>query len=387
MGIELDTKGIVVFTNVSSQYNTDTGIAIETLGAVTFKNVDAIGNDGYGASVTTSGAFITLLPVGTANSFNENALDGLKVNAGGLITLNRVEAEYNGTRDGFGDPVTFAYGVILNNSSNGTGLVPVVINDLTADGNTLDGSNILTTSAITLTNITANDNNQFGVHAQQLPAISSTLFPIVTLTNISVGNNVFDGIYVDARGSIVAGKLNAYSNLDSGIVLSNTGGKGSVTILNTLGANSALFNGADSGVGLFISSNGIVTVTGFDVSGNDSDGLVVNNSTAPIVSAVNLSNIVTRNNNGTGIAAISTGIVTINNSLSINNTEHGISVLSHSNTFINNTASINNDRAGIYVDLDDTDTLKLTNSTWFGNLQDPVLNDDNLMYDCNLTIV
>ena len=79
---------------------------------------------------------------------------------------------------------------------------------------------------------------------------------------------------------------------------------------------------------------------------------------------------------GNGLNIWTTGVSTINGSWSIGNHGDGIKLNTTNNTFINNTASIMNDYSGIYVIMDPLKILKLTNSTWFGNVRNPGSIDD-----------
>jgi len=150
-------------------------------------------------------------------------------------------------------------------------------------------------------------------------------------------------------------------------------------MLNTLGykTNVMVANGQS---GVYISSNGAVTVNQLESIYNTLDGLdVTNDSTATVKPAVTLNNIITRYNT-VGLYVKSTGVVTINTSWSTNNTGDGIAVHTNNNVNILNTASIMNDRSGIWVENSaGKPTLKLTGSAWFGNLRNPVIGDKNLL--------
>ena len=71
-----------------------------------------------------------------------------------------------------------------------------------------------------------------------------------------------------------------------------------MTILNTLGGNSAWVNG---GTGVNIQSNGAVNVTGLETVYNGVDGLDVHNNYTASTPLVTLNSIISRYNTGMGI--------------------------------------------------------------------------------------
>jgi hypothetical protein len=386
-GLTVVSSGAVSFTDVFSRNSNGEGISILTDGAVTFKNVTAENNNGFGAYVNTAGSFTTIQPTTGWNYFSNNVSDGLYVVASDKITLAKVRSERNGRRNGDGSISEYANGIFLTNASNGTGLVPVVLTNVVAMDNTVRGIEVFTTSAITVTNIEARNNAITGLALNQGsgPAVA----PAVTLTQVFATGNGFDGVYVEVRGNIIVTKIDASGNSGGGAVLMNHAGTGTVTILNTKGMNFASFNG---GVGMDIRSRGAVTVTGIETAGNGQDGLVIRNEGAALPAAVTVTSHYARNNGSrdndgntifaaNGLYIRSLGNITVNSSWSYNNTQHGIAISSlGGNVTINNTTGIANNRAGILVDFTDiTKTLKLTNSTWFGNLRRPVFGDRNLV--------
>jgi hypothetical protein len=260
------------------------------------------------------------------------------------------------------------------------------LTNIETNENTLDGLDITTTSAVTITSAQANNNIDNGVIVSQLAG--PVIAPVITLTDIGMFGNGIDGLHVEGYGNIIANKLYANSNGGYGTYLNNEPGTGSVTILNTKGYNFVGFNG---NIGMFIASRGVVTVTGVEALGNAQDGVRIINSNAIVPNAVTVNSLLLRNNGlrddfGTvtvaeGLMIDSDGIVTVNNSWSLGNTHNGYLVATSSNVFFNNSTAIHNDRAGIFVlMLDTSKTLKLTGSTWMGNLRNPSLpTDRNLM--------
>jgi putative surface-exposed virulence protein len=377
-GIYLRSKGAVTFTNVTSNGNGGSGLDISTLGAVSFTNVDAGDNNGYGAYVLTPGTFTTVAPLVSYNNYGNNRLTGLYVEAGGKVTLTKVSSSNNGWRDELtGDPVTDGNGIYILNT-NTLGTAPIVFTDIYSDGNTLDGTYVFTRGAITVTTLQANYNTGFGLYLNQSTALNS-LSPVI-LNKIITDGNGMDGLYTEAKGFITVNKFAAGYNGGTGVNLINNVGSstGTVTVLNTLGGNTAWVNG---GTGVNIQSNGAVNITGLETVYNGVDGLDVHNNYTASTPLVTLNSIISRYNTGMGIYVGSKGIVTLNNSWSVGSGMDGIHLETTNNVFLNNASAIGNDWVGIYVDTTPTSALKLTNSTWFGNLRnDPNVGDRNLMF-------
>ena len=208
-GIFLRSKGAVTLNKVWSGNNGGSGFDIQTLGAVTFNDASATNNQDYGAYVVTPGTFTSNQPNGWYNTFINNGLTGLYIEAGGKVTLTKVRASWNGWRDELtGEPITDAYGIFIFNS-NGLGTSPIVLTDIFTEGNTLDGTRIVTRGAITVTTMETRNNTFNGLYIDQSTAPNS-LNPII-LNKITAENNgsrdefgdvinYGDGIYVNANG-------------------------------------------------------------------------------------------------------------------------------------------------------------------------------------------
>jgi hypothetical protein len=283
----------------------------------------------------------------------------------------------------------------VDNSANLTGTVPVVLTDIHTANNTKDGVHILTTSPITINTLKANDNSNSGAYIQQTAAtpVKAATAVVVTLNDVTVNNNghqywlssdtdAYDGLYVNVVGNIVINRVNSASNSGKGANLSNTAGTGTVTVSGKKTLGTTWF-GMNGGAGLYVQSNGAITISDIELFSN-ADGIVLDNSTSTAVihPAITITKIYTHTNNANGAVLKSKGVVTINNTWSANNANDGLNlIVTNNNIFINNTTSIGNGYTGVYAHTG-TGTLRLTNSTWFGNLKDdPFFGDKNLMYD------
>jgi len=127
-----------------------TGLTISSTNAVTLKNITAMGNKVRGAFINNNIA-LTPKPVtlsGT-NNFSYNKKDGLFIYTKGAITLSNVTAVGN----------TEGIGTYLSNDFSDTKPSAVTIkgtNNFSENG--WDGLRVYTYGAITISNITANDN-------------------------------------------------------------------------------------------------------------------------------------------------------------------------------------------------------------------------------------
>lgn len=386
-GMYLHSYGPVTLVNTESRHNRSDGYDIFTHGAVTFTQVRAYQNDGYGATVTTPATFTILKSTSGPSSFSDNGKTGLNVEVGGKVTIANTRASNNGrwAYDEIGGnwyPDTEAHGMDINNINPAT-RPAVVLTDVMADNNTLDGTLIFTSGPVTVSRLNGNGNQHNGLMIDQTEAPSS-LFPIL-LSGIVTGNNGGSGTYVVGKGNITVSKIDASSNGgDAGLWLQNDilGGTGSVTILNPAGGATTNWVNFNYNNGVSIFSNGAVSVTGLEVTGNNQDksamwqyGLGIESGGAPVT----LNTIISRDNGNRGVIVLSDGVVTINNSWVAANRWDGIHVETPGKVFINNTTSINNNWAGMYLMLSNPLNLVLNNSTWFGNLRNPNPDDRNLM--------
>src|SRR5690606_981076 len=142
----------------------------------------------------------------------------------------------------------------------------------------------------------------------------------VTLTgyNFFIGNVKDDlkvyNAYVPSKGSFVGAitlsNLYAEANGGNGVLAINDGSLPyNVTITGT-----NFFNDNTVGYGLYVESNGVVTVSNITANGNDFDGVFINNTFATTPKAVVITGSNTFNNNKyAGLIIYSYGAITTNN--------------------------------------------------------------------------
>jgi len=240
--------GDVTISDSTFNANRD-GLDVEAVGSITITNVTADSNGSFGAGLIGD-VFVTIN--GSGNSFSGNGDSGVVVGSINSITLTNVTANSNG----LGGAGLYCYGdVTINGSSN------------SFSGNlAYDGLGIFADGAVALTNVTANDNDRFGVAVN--PSLGSVPTG-VTLTNVSVDNNGFVGIYVtDVDGNVTLTDATATNNLDSGIVVGYVSGD---VMLTNVTAEANDYDGADIG---FVDG---VSITGGSFSNNSADGIYVTN--------------------------------------------------------------------------------------------------------------
>ena len=240
-----------------------------------------------------------------------------------------------------------------NNHSGGLLLTTrgaILINSLTASGNTGIGANIANTASLAATpqNVTLtgtnvfNSNSTYGLNLNTFGTIAlsnvtangnqygafldneagSTLVRNVTLSGVNNFNlNQYDGLDVSSLGLISINSITANSNgqsssSGSGAYLSNQipGSTAGVTLTGTNTFNSNWQNG------LFIVSRGAITLNNITANSNGlstgSRGVQIDNtnSLAPVAPGVTLTGINTFNSNkGTGLYVTSKGAITASN--------------------------------------------------------------------------
>ena len=355
-------SGINSFSN-----NQVYGLYLISTGTISLSNISANGNlGGGGATIDNSGASspmnVTLL--GT-NSFNVNFHTGLQILSRGVVTVNALAANGNGS-------VTGGHGVTITNAFSAGISKGVSISGVNSTNNNWEnGVQINSYGAITVSNLTSNGNgsvgNGYGLYITNHGAVTAAP---VTLTGTNVLNNNYDdNLYILSKGFVTVSNVTANgSSHGFGVNIDNTYGTAGVTLsgtnsissnkltnlkINTMGAVSlsnitanSSFSGhgiqvnngslpsvaavAISGVnsasgnwlrGMFVTSRGTISISnltasnnGVGVFGSETHGLYVDNSFVTIPVGVTLSGTNTFNsNNGTNISIFTMGNILINN--------------------------------------------------------------------------
>ncbi len=227
------TGGVTVNTSIFySNYGAspNAGLVVRTNGAVLFNQVDASNNSGFGAYVTVTDPSTASVTINKSVFTSNDGDDGLFVQNRGNITLNGVTASDNSA--------VSANGISLDNHL-GTGTVSVLatLGANTFFYNRLHGLAILSSNAVVIINVTANENRDgtgIGVNTTTAAAGLGT----VTITGVVVKLNEIAGIAINSNGSVTLSSIECISNGlggggSAGIDISTTGGY-NVLVQNSL---------------------------------------------------------------------------------------------------------------------------------------------------------
>jgi hypothetical protein len=207
--------------------NLNTGLEIHSNGAIMLSKPTANDNIGNGAVLDNqqglSAASVTILGYGV---FNGNLvtgpadIGGLAIFSNGNITLNNITANDNtGGIGAYVDNVRFTSGggtdsaLPVNVTLNGTNLF---------NGNGWHGLEVWSDGAITLSNITANDNTGVGAYLN-----NTTNMKTLNLRNIILKgwgtfvNNGLNGLEFYASGSVTLSRITADGNQAAGLGTGN----------------------------------------------------------------------------------------------------------------------------------------------------------------------
>ncbi|MDK2979836.1 MAG: putative surface-exposed virulence protein [Chloroflexota bacterium] len=291
-GLYIWTTGVVSLNGVSATGNYGDGINISDFDSATIKNAITNNNSSYTAyeddgngiyAYTSNAAKVTLVNIQS----NSNAQDGIYIETGGVITATNLEASGNGLN---GVSVTTSNAVTITTSST--------LN------NGLDGLSVSTIKPVKLSTIQSNNNGQNGLgiysyenwiydetedawilagyFAPSSVTITSPKSGGVVMTN-SFSSNGANGLYVMSTGTVAISNLDSYSNASTGLYIDNCllnedtdvcQGKGNVTLNVTISGWKNGF-GSNSGSGIYILSNGVVSISKAVAESNSYDGLYV----------------------------------------------------------------------------------------------------------------
>lgn len=254
--------------------NADTGLDVDSFGVIIMNNVTANGNgtanSEIGADLSNSSAATPMNVTMTGiNTFTDNYAGGLAVYSDGVVSLNSVTANSN-------DDEALSKGVLIDNSGGEGKAV-----NLTGTNNFLDNSGsglqVYSHGAITLNSVTANENGASGVDLQNYLATAQQAVKLLG-TNTFIGN-IDTGLQVTSIGAITANNLTAIGNFNGGVSIDNdeTGSTSASTVTLT-GTHNFSENIMGGGVGLRIRSVGIVTLS--KLTADDNSGTGVNIATS-----------------------------------------------------------------------------------------------------------
>ena len=263
--------------------NGGNGLVIRSTGTIVTNNLDVEGNGGNGATIDNclydgsncnykSPANITL---NGNNQFIGNTDSGLFVTTNGAIKANSLNSSSNGFNGAYlDDQWQYASGGITLTGNN------------TFSTNAAMGLELYSIGAVSLNNLTANNNAGGGYYAEAGGVYINTIASVsMTGTNTfnynGSSSNPYDGLDVEAMGNINLNNVTAIGNADSGTALDNCwldtstnacDGTGSITLTGT---NQFSDNGAygTDNTGLFAGSTKNITLNSVTADNNGSIGV------------------------------------------------------------------------------------------------------------------
>ena len=171
----------------------------------------------------------------------------------------------------------------------------------------------------------------------------------ITLSDVTVKSSSGTGVTItNHKGAVVADQVSADKNTTYGMYVDNTAGTGAVTITNSEFSHNDDASSSTNYAGLYIQSNGVVTLDGISASDNAGNGVEIAAAKSLVVSDS------TFNNNTIGASSAASGhglyvnngnalgTVTLTNVQADNNSMSGIYVITKGNITLTNVNAYNN---------------------------------------------
>ncbi len=314
-GVYINTLGSVTLDGVSASGNNGSGLYILQGNNLTIKNsvfnnnygTPDNGGAGYGVTAAMNGNIILTQVIA-----NDNERTGLDLSTMKAVTFTDVTANGNDVY-GYGAKINVYYG---------TGAVKISHSHFS--DNAYTGLHIDAKGAVTLTSITAEDNNWFGTLVDNCQwngsACSGT--GAVTVTSLAskgelfanrFNGNGYAGLAVYSKSNVLVENFIASDNTtNEGVYIENSNGSGNVTVKATLAnwLNQTINNGS---YGVRIFSKGSVLIDKVHSADNTSSGIQINSINAPTMKPVTVQNVSIHNNSFYGIYIETRGLVTLMN--------------------------------------------------------------------------
>ncbi len=308
-GLDVRSKGAIMLNHIDAEDNTGTGVDLDNTGldGVTYRGSGPvsllnslglnqfIGNHGWPLSIRSRGA-ITVKGVYAHDNQAEIFLDGCAENPNppynclgkGSLSLSALQVETTGN-----------YGL----TAKTTGAISLDGSSFTANrlGVNLDNASAASARPVTVTN--SSFANTFDAASVGLEVLSKGS---ITLNNVQANNNQGKLTYGPAAEDVSGILLD--NCLWDDVVTHVCKGSGTVSVLSSKGPSQA--SGGIQGDGLFIHSNGAVTVSGFSSTDNGG-GAYINN--VPGAGTLTITHSAFSANTGTqgGLRAYSASAVTL----------------------------------------------------------------------------
>jgi hypothetical protein len=349
---EATTAKTVSVSNVVFDANQTNGLYVYALGKITLTNVsasDAIAGSGafldncrYSGTIPGCEGSGDIAISGTYGQleFNDNSYYGLVAYSRGTISLTNVNATGNTVQDGI---------YLKNNYENSTGGIIVKTTSPSTpglfSGNWEYGVNILTNGAVTLTNLNVFGNNDSGIYVKNDTAAQPTI-----MSHIKTGDNGDHGLEINVLGSISLDYAEDNGNTIGGFSLTN---RNAIT-MQPVTVSHARIEGNTTGFGLYILSNGLVTLNNV-YSNNNRYGVEISNNYdfTPVVKILStFGENIFNNNANQGLIIYSFGDVTLNQVTANWNGYQGVEVDTSSKLIANTVLTYRNGKDGMYITAD-----------------------------------
>jgi hypothetical protein len=247
--------------------------------------------------------------------------DGIFPSITGYVQVSNLHSGF--TLSGF----TINGGVLFSGNAGA-----LVLQDLDVDGYDIAVNNH--SGNITVKNVKSHHTENTGT------SLNNTAAGNVVVSDSFFNDNDLDGLYIKTNGTISLNNVIASGNYDFGINLSGTK---SITLKNVI-AND---NKNQDGISIETSS-GSLTMENVTASGNNTNGIDAYNIDSLVT--VTVKNLVANGNNNSGLLLKTLGSVTITNSQTNgNNFNQGLYIESSGRVTLNSIRSSNNGLSGLYI--------------------------------------
>ena len=327
-----NSTGSVVIQDKSSypssvfEGNTWDGIHVYTLGAISIYGVSASNNGGSGLylqntfydddlAVWLGKAGITINNrSNTMSVIDGNDMFGIWAGSNGTINITNVIVNNNG-----GDGAA-----LLNNMAGGSGAVNVktsgssVVNEFNSNGwdsefNDAIGHHglvIFSNGNISIKNSIANDNFNQGSGMYLYNAGSDKPRKVMVSDGQASSNNGY-GVFIDTTGAVILMKFEANSNGWNGIDIDTCQESEGVCAGNGTLKISDVRADENGGAGIQAHAFGFINVSKSQANNNGDKGIRLNNQFEGANASIILANLITNENNDTGIMVNTNGSVTM----------------------------------------------------------------------------
>jgi hypothetical protein len=361
-GADITSLSDVVVSGASSfSDNTSTGLVVNADGDIDLSDMDVTSNDAGGAEIYAGGSVI----ISGTNLFDSNNATGLYVEATGDVDLENISATQNGA-GGIGSGAEINTGAnvsivgsnIFDNNANDGLYIEAIGNidaeNISAETNGEDGVELYAANASILGTNSFDTNTGNGLYiettgnidAENLDAEANSVIlqagGDISITGINqFNNNSTDGLYAEALGSIDAENLTASGNGGYGADLQSVLGV-------TITGNNIFENNTDSGLNISVTGiNAVIDVENISANDNDGSGAELSSSGSVVMSGTNIF----EDNQIAGLFIDATGSIDIENITASTNGTSGAELNSLSTVTVSGVNSFDgNQENGLFVD-------------------------------------